>query len=101
MHDEHHRSVAERAYRQWVEHGRPQAGAEEFWLQAEREVADEKATDAAEATKAVDNTLKDSFPASDPPSSSLPDEPPANADEKWKAAGISRDNAPAAAPGRK
>ena len=31
--------------------------------------------------KAVENT----FPASDPPASQLPDEPPANASAKWEA----------------
>jgi hypothetical protein len=36
--------------------------------------------------KAVDESVKESFPASDPPASHLPDEPPANADAKWEAA---------------
>jgi len=34
----------------------------------------------------VDQTSKDSFPASDPPASHLPDVPPANAEDKWRAA---------------
>jgi len=35
---------------------------------------------------AVDKSVEDSFPASDPPASRLSDEPPVNADAKWKAA---------------
>ena len=34
----------------------------------------------------VDSTVNDSFPASDPPASHLPDEPPVNAQAKWDAA---------------
>jgi hypothetical protein len=34
----------------------------------------------------VEEAGKESFPASDPPASGLPDKPPGNADEKWKAA---------------
>lgn len=34
----------------------------------------------------VDTAVNDSFPASDPPGSRLPDEPPSNAADKWEAA---------------
>jgi hypothetical protein len=34
----------------------------------------------------VDESGLESFPASDPPASRLPDEPPSNADAKWAAA---------------
>jgi hypothetical protein len=34
----------------------------------------------------VDEGLEGSFPASDPPASRLPDAPPRNAEDKWKAA---------------
>src|ERR1700753_3228448 len=34
----------------------------------------------------VDLSSDDSFPASDPPASRLPDEPPSNAEAKWAAA---------------
>jgi hypothetical protein len=34
----------------------------------------------------VDESVRESFPASDPPASRLPDEPPANAEAKWAAA---------------
>jgi hypothetical protein len=35
---------------------------------------------------AVDQSVEESFPASDPPASHIPDEPPVNADAKWAAA---------------
>ena len=35
---------------------------------------------------AVDTAVNDSYPASDPPASRLPDEPPINAEAKWEAA---------------
>jgi hypothetical protein len=37
------------------------------------------------AGAAIDDSIEASFPASDPPASRLPDEPPSNADEKWEA----------------
>lgn len=37
------------------------------------------------ATDAVDAAVEDSFPASDPPASHIPDEVPVNAEEKWAA----------------
>jgi hypothetical protein len=37
-------------------------------------------------SNAVDRSVEDSFPASDPPASRLPDEPPINAEAKWAAA---------------
>jgi hypothetical protein len=39
-----------------------------------------------EKSRAVDESVEESFPASDPPASRLPDEPPANAEAKWRAA---------------
>jgi hypothetical protein len=39
---------------------------------------------------AVDQAVDDSFPASDPPASRLPDEPPSNAQAKWEAAAVRR-----------
>jgi hypothetical protein len=41
----------------------------------------------------VEEAGKESFPASDPPASGLPDKPPTNADEKWKAARKARQRA--------
>jgi len=37
-------------------------------------------------SKAVDESSAESFPASDPPGTHSPDEPPSNADAKWEAA---------------
>ena len=34
----------------------------------------------------MDETLEGTFPASDPPASHFPDEPPSNAEDKWAAA---------------
>jgi hypothetical protein len=41
----------------------------------------------ARKSEAVDEAVSESFPASDPPASHIPDEPPVNADAKWAAAG--------------
>jgi hypothetical protein len=40
----------------------------------------------AASSDAVDQSAEQSFPASDPPASRLPDNPPSNADAKWAAA---------------
>jgi hypothetical protein len=40
----------------------------------------------AATSRAVDEAVLESFPASDPPASRLPDEPPINAEAKWEAA---------------
>lgn len=105
MQDEH-RAIAEHAHRLWEARGRPTGADEEIWLEAERlfrakqsrtEQSATPATKAHESSLAIDNSLRDSFPASDPPANSLPDEPAANLDEKWRAAGIKRTEAPAPA----
>jgi len=93
MHSEH-RSVRELAYQIWQARGCPKGTAEQDWQEAERQLAAPKAQAApktqAAASEAVDASSKDSFPASDPPATQGPDEPPANAAAKWKAAGVSR-----------
>lgn len=99
MHPEH-RSIGELAYLLWQARGCPQGTAHEDWLEAERQVreaqagARTRASDAAQESRLVDDSLRDTFPASDPPASHGPDEPPANADEKWKAAGAARKRRP-------
>jgi hypothetical protein len=76
-------TVRELAYRLWEQRGRPEGGAEEDWLEAERQLSgDVRRTDA----QVVDEAVKESFPASDAPATGLPDKPPANAGEKWAAA---------------
>jgi hypothetical protein len=40
----------------------------------------------AATSGAIDESVDESFPASDPPASHLPDEPPSNAEAKWDAA---------------
>ncbi|MDP9087992.1 MAG: DUF2934 domain-containing protein [Pseudomonadota bacterium] len=83
------RSIGELAYQLWQARGCPQGSAEQDWLEAERQIAVAPAK-APVATARVDDSLKATYPASDPPASHLPDEPPVNADAKWQAAGVSR-----------
>ena len=84
-------SVRELAYRLWEERGRPQGRPEEDWYAAERRLSDPAAR-----SKLVDEAVKESFPASDPPATGLPDEPPANAEEKWAARSATRSRKPRA-----
>jgi hypothetical protein len=81
MHPE--QSIADLAYRLWQARGCPEGTAELDWAEAARQLEKEKAAPVTEAE--VDGSLKDTFPASDPPASHLPDEPPVNADAKWAA----------------
>ena len=80
------KAIRELAHRLWEERGRPEGRAEDDWFAAERQLSGSKKAD----SKAVDQAEKESFPASDPPANSLPDKPPANADEKWAAAKAAR-----------
>lgn len=66
----------ELAYRLWEERGRPEGRAEEDWFEAERRLSSDHH---GEESAAVDEALRESFPASDPPSTHLPDKPPVNA----------------------
>jgi hypothetical protein len=111
MHPEH-RSIGELAYRLWQARGCPEGSAEQDWLDAEKQLrlaqraAEPRAPEAripeartgearageSKASNAIDRSLQESFPASDPPASQLKDEPPANANAKWKAAGAARSN---------
>jgi len=106
MHSDH-RSIGELAYQLWQARGCPEGGADQDWLEAERQLAGTPQSSVSPAkaqaplksqtAEGVDGSLKDTFPASDPPAIGGPDLPPSNADEKWRAAGISRKSAPAAA----
>ena len=84
------KSIAELAYQLWVAGGRPHGSAEVDWVEAERLLSKRDADAPTEINAKVEASLKDTFPASDPPSSHIPDKPPSNADAKWKAAGIKR-----------
>jgi len=88
--DTEFRSIAELAYQLWEARGRRAGCAEQDWLDAERQLQGRQQPGAATSVKAVDDSLKGSFPASDPPASRLPDEPPVNAEAKWAAAGVTR-----------
>ncbi len=83
-------SIRDLAYQLWEARGRPSGSPEQDWLDAERQLTAEAPAAAATSSRAVDDALQDTFPASDPPASRLADEPPANAEEKWRAAGAAR-----------
>ncbi|HMH28800.1 MAG TPA: DUF2934 domain-containing protein [Steroidobacteraceae bacterium] len=95
MHPEH-RSIGELAYRLWQARGCPEGNAERDWLDAEKQLkgaqrpieprTTESRASESTSSNAIDSSLKATFPASDPPASQRADEPPANADAKWKAA---------------
>lgn len=84
--------IAELAYRLWTERGRPHGSAAEDWREAERQLASTSAAERAGGSRdgAVDVSLEETFPASDPVASHIPDAPPSNADDKWSAAGKTR-----------
>jgi len=92
-----HKSIGELAYRLWQSRGCPDGTAEQDWLDAEKQLAIQTSTRRVNP-ETVDDPLKGTFPASDPPASHLPDEPPANADAKWKAAEAARTKSPRQKP---
>ena len=94
MHPEH-RSIGELAYRLWQARGCPEGSAERDWLDAEKQLRSAQRATESRATEsttssttsnATDSSLQETFPASDPRASQRADEPPVNADAKWKAA---------------
>ena len=85
-----HETVKARAHELWEKRGRPIGSPDEDWLEAERQLQG-KVYESSSPSKGIDESIKQSFPASDPPASQLPDEPPANAEAKWAAAGVDRD----------
>jgi hypothetical protein len=98
MHSEHS-SIGELAYRLWQARGCPEGTAEQDWLEAEKQLQGSRPA-RARASEAVDDSLKSTFPASDPPASHLPDVPPANAAAKWEAAASARAEASRPEPSR-
>jgi hypothetical protein len=115
-----HDPIRELAYHLWKARGCPTGSPEQDWLDAERRLsgglgaerqpsiglgaerplvsglgaerplASDESAAPRTTSDAVDDGLKDTFPASDPPASHLPDEPPANVESKWAAAGAPR-----------
>lgn len=73
------RKQRELAYRLWEERGRPAGRPEEDWFEAERRLSSD---DHERESAAVDEAARESFPASDPPSTHLPDKPPVNSKRK-------------------
>jgi hypothetical protein len=73
VHDEN--TIRALAHELWEARGRREGDPERDWLEAESKLA----------SQAVDRTSMESFPASDPPGSHLPDEPPVNADAMFAA----------------
>jgi hypothetical protein len=81
MHPE--QSIADLAYRLWQARGCPEGSAELDWHEAARQVAKHATATTSEAD--LDASLEETYPASDPPASHLPDVAPSNAQEKWRA----------------
>jgi len=79
-------AIRELAYRLWQEDGGAQGSPQHYWWAAERQLRGD-AGSPTQPADAIEESLEESFPASDPPASHLPDEPPANAQAKFKAAG--------------
>jgi len=75
-------AVRDLAHSLWEQRGKPEGEAEQHWFEAERLLGAQPRTD----SQRVDESVRESFPASDAPASGLPDKRPANADSKWAAA---------------
>ena len=69
------RKLRDLAYRLWEERGRPEGRADEDWFEAERRL---RSGQYEAESAAVDEAARESFPASDPPSTHVPDKPPVN-----------------------
>lgn len=62
-HDPMQERIRERAYQLWEDAGKPDDAAPRFWFQAKVEIG--------QAEAKLDTEISQSFPASDPPSSSV------------------------------
>jgi hypothetical protein len=78
------KSIAELAYELWEARGSPEGSPEQDWFEAERRI-EQSAAVAPPVSKNEDEASIESFPASDPPASRIPDVPPSNAADKWQA----------------
>jgi hypothetical protein len=83
--------IRELAYQLWVARGCPEGNSDQDWLEAESQLSVAQPTEAS-STRGIDDALKDTYPASDPPASHFPDEPPANAEAKWAAAATAKNS---------
>jgi hypothetical protein len=75
-------AVRELAHSLWEHRGKREGDAEKDWFEAERLLDLRRRIDDRRANESV----RESFPASDPPAAGPPDKPPSNADAKWAAA---------------
>ena len=73
------RKQRELAYRLWEERGRPEGPRRRGLVRSRAAVA---VRSARAESAAVDEAARESFPASDPPSSHVPDKPPVNAKKR-------------------
>jgi hypothetical protein len=78
-------AIRELAYYLWELDGRRDGPPDIYWFQAERQLSEAYPPMKAATSRAVDDSIKESFPASDPPASRIPDVPPVNAEAKWEA----------------
>ena len=79
-------AISDLAHRLWEERGRRDGHADDDWCDAERHIeAAQAALTSSHLSSAVDESLRETFPASDAAASHLPDERPSNADAKWAA----------------
>jgi hypothetical protein len=106
-------AVRELAYQLWQKREPFEGDAQSDWTRAEemllndatlrsgREQQDAPAPPDKHTQQQTDQTVKESFPASDPPATHFPDVPPVNADAKWAAAkAAERGAVPPTLPGR-
>jgi hypothetical protein len=85
--------IRELAYRIWESEGKRSGCSEDDWFRAENQLLSAELASHQPGPSGVDESVKESFPASDAPSSHLPDEPPINADAKWAAAAAAAEEA--------
>jgi hypothetical protein len=78
--------IRQLAYQIWEAGGRRPDSQQEDWLCAEQQLRDLYQGKNAARPAAVDESVKESFPASDAPATHAPDIRPVNADAKWAAA---------------